>query len=138
MIRKTWNTNLRILLVLMLAATFATTTWADGKHGTKFTVKNESGGKIFVHTYSGDDSWCFSPHKDYKIGNGGKRTAKCHGHGTHRCKFTVWWVKYSETLKSITRSKTCKTRDGPNVDMVKNGETCTITGRHTGDYNCHG
>ena len=136
MIRKAWNTNLRISLVLMVAATFGTTAWADGTHGTTFKVKNQSGGKILVYTYNGADSACSVAHKEYVIDNGGERTAKCHGQGKQRCKFKVYAGTALADTK-ITNTKTCDSvNPNSHIDIVKKGETCTITGRHNGDYNC--
>ena len=149
MIRKAWNMNLRISLVLMVAATFGTTAWADGTHNATFTVKNQSGGKILVYTYNGDDSLCGVAHKEYVIDDGGERTAKCHGKGKQRCKFTV--IKGTDILGDrITLLNTCKAaletgstaldqasrRIPVGADIVNKGETCTITGRLAGDYNC--
>ena len=134
MLRKAWNTNLRISLVLMVAATFGATAWADGTHGSTFTVKNDRGGKILVYTFKGDDSVCAVAHKEYVIGNGGERTAKCHGNGTHRCKFRVY-ASSTVSDHAITDREQhggC----GQHVVNVNKGETCTMTGRYSGDYNC--
>ena len=121
----------------MVAATFGTTAWADGTHGSTFTVKNQSGGKILVSTYNGDDSVCITKHKTYTIDNGGERTAKCHGNGTGRCKFNVVTPWTPNTW--ITNKVTCgdpNSDDPGGTDKVHKGETCTITGRKTGDYDC--
>ena len=131
MIRKAWNTNLRISLVLMVAATCGTTAWADGTHGATFTVKNQSAGTILVYTYNGDDPQCVVAHKEYVIDSGGDRTAKCHGNGTGRCKFKVFAGPTIAGTR-ITETTTCESY----VDKVNKGETCTITGRKLGDYSC--
>lgn len=116
----------------MVAATFGTTAWADGTHGATFTVKNESGGKILVWTYNGNDTACVVAHKSYLIYNGGERTAKCHGNGTGRCHFKVFAGSSEFDGHEITNTFTCDKL----IDNAKKGETCTITGRKAGDYNC--
>ena len=137
MIRKAWNTILRISLLLMVAATFGTAAWADGTHGSTFTVKNQSGGKILVYTYNGNDSVCEVAHKQYVIDSGGERTAKCHGKGTGRCKFLVF---AGSTIANIviTEATTCLYSNLTEkfVDKIEKGAICTITGRYSGDYWC--
>ena len=136
--RKAWNTNLRISLVLMVAATFGTTAWADGTHSTKFTVENNSGGIILVYTYNGKDTMCATPHKEYVIHNGGERTVKCHGEGTGKCKFRVYKGRSSFRTTTITDNVTCVAEESNSYgwDKADRGDTCTITGRSPGDYSC--
>ena len=126
------NTNLRIALVLMVTAMFGTTAWADGKHNVKFTIKNQTAGKILVYTYNGADPECVTGHKEYVIGKGGQRTAKCHGNGKGRCKFAVW-AGTSTTANKITKQTL---RHCENVDQARKGETCKINGRKKGEYEC--
>jgi len=83
--------KIRNLLMAVAAATFVMpmTAAADGKHGSKITLKNSSEWGVKVYVYNGDDLTSTIAHKKYEINPYKSKTVKCHGNGTKQCYIKV-------------------------------------------------
>ncbi len=97
--------------------------YADGTHGVKVTVVNNSGHKVEIKTYNSKDKSMFVPHKVYYADAGGTRIVKAHGQGTDRLKLDVVaggkfnWACYDPRGTVIKASKGKRT-DGDTVTVA--------------------
>ncbi len=81
--------NVCSVIAMFLLSVVITPVYADGTHGVKVTVINNTGGKIQIMTYNSKDSSMSVPHKVYYADVGGTRIAKAHGQGTDHLRMTV-------------------------------------------------
>ena len=108
--------------MVFLTSLFSTTISADGTHGVKVTVVNQTGKKIEILTYNSKDSSMSVPHKVYYADAGGTRVVKGHGQGTDKIRITIQHAgKYSTQCRS-SGGKLIKA----NHDKWKDGTTLTV------------
>ncbi len=110
------------VLTVFLLSILMTPVFADGTHGVKVTVINNSGGKIEIMTYNSKDSSMTVPHKVYYADAGGTRIVKAHGQGTGKLRLTVRRSGkgkkcYSSTNK-ILKATGDKWNDGATITVV--------------------
>lgn len=98
-------------LVFIASASLLFTSTADAN--PRFTVQNDTGGKVEVYIYNGDDHYCEYEDKIKTVSGGKSKTFGCNGNGKGRCKIRL----------KMNNSKICK----PNRDTCF-GKTKKING----------
>ena len=78
-----------LALIVLLTAVNAN---ADGTHGSKVCVRNDTSGKLAISAYNGSDSVCVTAHKTGTVKPGETVHIKCHGQGKHRCKIKAGYM----------------------------------------------
>lgn len=97
----------------------------------RFTVHNDTGGKVEVYIYNGDDHYCEYEDKIKTVSGGKSKTFGCNGNGKGRCKIRLKMNNYKicKPNRDTCFGKTKKINGGGAVKvLVKDDEVvCEYT-----------
>jgi len=115
----------RHLAALVIASTASAFFAMDAAASSRFKVQNESGKRLKIEVYNGNDTDCVSEAKTKKVPRGKTVSMGCKGKGMHLCKIKVF-ANDKEICKS--KEKHCSgTAVSDKAIIVTDGWTVEVT-----------
>jgi hypothetical protein len=116
---------LRHLAALIIASTASALFSMDAAANSRFKVQNDSGKKVKIEVFKGNDTECVSEAKTKKVPKGKTKSMGCEGKGMGLCKIKVY-AEGKEICKS--KKKHCSgTAVSDKAITVDDGWTVEIT-----------
>lgn len=115
----------RHLATLIIASTASAFFATDAAANARFKIQNDSGERVKIEVYNGNDTECVSEAKTKKVPKGKTKAMGCKGKGTGLCKIKVY-AKGKEICKS-KKDHCAGTKISDKAIRVEDGWTVEIT-----------